>query len=163
MKHRECEEIVTDEEAGNTYLFAGTFSFIKTIALNARDPSFLFADLTEGKMPPDEIKVIIMAGLVSLNGQTINESEREEVAINFIERAGLTDASLLCRILLTHALVGDIKKKQISQKEAIQGLMDKIKNRQLNRFRYLIFLSLGLLWGTPLILSGVALFMSLSP
>ena len=56
-KTRECEEIVKNPDSGKLYRFAGTFDFITKLAINGRDPSFIFNDLAEGLLPPEEINL----------------------------------------------------------------------------------------------------------
>lgn len=139
-RQRECEEIVTDKDAGKSYRFAGTFNFIRMLSLAGRDPSFIFADLADGLLPPDEIKNVIKFAIEELNGEIVADEDREAIAIEFIERAGLTDASLIARIMMSHAMVGTIKKKQLLQQEAIQAIFKS------SHSRWRIFASIGLLW-----------------
>lgn len=124
-RQRECEEIVTDKEAGKSYRFAGTFNFIRMLSLAGRDPAFIYADLIDGNLPPDEIKQVIMFSMEQINGEDVPDQDREEEAVELIERSGLVDASLLARIVMSHAMIGAIKKKQIRQNETLQGIIYK--------------------------------------
>ena len=140
-KLRECEEIITDKDAGKSYRFAGTFGFIRTLAFAGRDPSFIFADLADGLLPPEEIKNVIKFSIEQVDGTDIEDIDREAAAIEFIERAGLQDASLLARMMMVHAMVGAVKKKNLRQRELIESL---IPSPSLSRWR--IIMKLGSLW-----------------
>ena len=148
-KVRECEEIVTDAEAGKSYRFAGTFGFVRKLSLAGRDPSFIFSDLAEGLLPPDEIKNVVKFSLEQVDGEDVADVDLDAAAIEFIERAGLQDSSVLARIMMTHAMVGAIKKKQIRLHEATMGAIFKP-----NRSHWKTFAFLGLLWMGSLAISA---------
>ena len=147
-KSRECEEIVTDQDAGKSYRFAGTFGCIRMLSLAGRDPSLIFADLADGLLPPEEIKNVIKFSIEQVDGVDIDDMERESIAIEFIERSGLQDASLLARMMMTHAMIGAVKKKSIRTQEQIESL---IPSPSLSRWR--IIMKLGSLWVGTLVMA----------
>jgi len=156
-RQRECEEIVSDVDAGKSYRFAGTFSFIRMLSLAGRDPSLIFADLAEGLLPPEEIKNVIKFSIVQIDDVDIQDQKRESTAVEFIERAGLQDSSLLARMMMSHAMIGAIKKKHIRQKEAIQGALFKS-----SRSHWMTFVKAGSLWMGSLVISTTAACMIFS-
>ncbi len=151
-KSRECEEIVTETDSGKSYRLAGNFGFIRMLAMAGRDPSFIFEDLANGLLPPEEIKNVLKFAIVQVDGEDIKDEDREAQAVTLVEAAGLQDCSLLARMMMSHAMVGAIKKKQIAQNETIQGAIISP-----NHSRWKTFSLLGLLLGAPLILSTIAI------
>lgn len=138
IKRRECEEIVKDTDAGNIYRFAGTFGFISALSFAGRDPALIFADLADGSLPPDEIKNVLMYSVEELNGSPVADADREAVATELIERAGLVDCALIARMMMSHAMNGAIKKKALRESETIQSII-----QSPNRSRWKIFASVG--------------------
>lgn len=124
-KERECEEVATLN--GNSYRFSGTFGFIRKVALKGRDPVYLFDDLTSGLLPPEHIKNILSCALEQVNGDDI-ANDHGEVIEKFIEEAGLQESAYVARVLLSHAMIGSVKKKQIRMNESVEGMTIKTKN-----------------------------------
>jgi len=136
---RECEEIITDTDTGKQYRMAGTFGFVRALSLSGRDPSLIFADLADGLLPPEEIKNVIKFSIVQVDGVDIEDGDRENSAIDLVESAGLQDASLLARMMMSHAMIGKIKKKHLDQNQAAQSIV-----KPLNNSRWKIFTLVGL-------------------
>ena len=136
-KTRECEEVVSDPDTGKKYLFAGSFLFIRMLAFAGRDPAFIFEDLAAGKLPPEEIKNVIKFSLEKINGEEVADEDREQAAIDFVEQAGLQDASMVARLMMGHAMVGGIKKKQIRLQETITGAIMKQNRSPLRIFAFI--------------------------
>ena len=123
-KERECEEVATLD--GDSYKFAGTLGFIKKVALKGRDPAYLWDDLSSGLLPPLNIQNILSCGLEQFNGDDVKDNH-DDIIDTFIERAGLQASAYLARVLLSHAMVGSVKKKQIRQSEQIEEMKLKTK------------------------------------
>ena len=124
-KERECEEVATLD--GDSYKFAGTLGFIKKVALKGRDPAYLWDDLSSGLLPPLHIQNILSCSLEKLNGDDVKDNHDDIIEL-FVERAGLQASAYLARVLLSHAMVGSVKKKQIRQGEQIEEMKLKTKN-----------------------------------
>lgn len=112
---------------GDSYKFGGTFGFIRKVALKGRDPVYLYDDLTTGLLPPDHILNILSCSLEQVNGDDVT-SNHDEIIEKFIEAAGLQESSFVARIMLSHAMIGSVKKKKIREKDQIQGMQLKTKN-----------------------------------
>jgi len=149
LRERRCEEVVTGN--GHKYRLAGTFGNIEAVSLAVGDPSQLFVRLADGGMPPTDIKAVIACTLEEIDGQSARELDREAEAVRFLEDFGLQDCSLLARQLISHAIIGDVKKKQIDHSEAIQGLS--------KRFRLTSFVPRGWSWAAILIVSALPAYM----
>lgn len=118
-KERECEEVATLD--GDSYKFAGTFSFLRKLAFMGRDPAIIYNDLTAGKMPPEHIKNVLSCALESLNGDEVKDGH-DEIIETFIENAGLQESAYVARVLLSHGMVGSVKKKQIRANKKVNGM-----------------------------------------
>lgn len=124
-KERLCEEVATLN--GVAYKFAGTFGFIEKLALKGRDPAFVFDDLSSGLLPPTHIKNALSCALVAVDGEDITTGH-DDLIESFIEEAGLQDASLVARVLMSHAMIGSVKKKKMIDGEELTELHLKSKN-----------------------------------
>lgn len=124
-KERECEEVATLD--GDSYKFAGTLGFIKKVSLKGRDPAYLWDDLSSGLLPPLHIQNILSCGLECFNGDEVKD-DHDTIIEEFVERAGLQASAYLARVLLSHAMIGSVKKKQIRQSEQIEEMNLKTKN-----------------------------------
>lgn len=124
-KTRRCQEVVTGN--GNTYLFSGTLGNIESLSFLSGDPSALFARLTKGELPPVDIKNVISTTMDSVNKINCEDLDLTEETAKFIEDFGLQDSAVLCRMLLSHALIGDVKKKSIESKQAMTGMIRKFR------------------------------------
>ena len=124
-KTRDCEEIAVLN--GNSYKFAATNGFIKRVALKGRDPAYLFDDLSSGLLPPNHISNVLSCALEKKNGLDVTD-KHNEVIDQFMEDAGLQESAHVARVLLAHAMIGNVKKKQINQGETITKMELKTKN-----------------------------------
>lgn len=123
-KERECEEIATLN--GDSYRFAGTFGFLRKVASKGRDPAYLYDDFVSGLLPPVHIFNVLSCALEQFNGDDVKDNH-DEIIEDFIEKAGLQESAYVARVLLSHAMIGTIKKKQIRMSEEIQGMSLKTK------------------------------------
>lgn len=124
-KSRECEEVATLD--GVAYKFAGTFGFIERLAIKGRDPAYIYDDLSSGLLPPIHIKNALSCSLEAVDGVDILEGQ-DDVIVSFIEAAGLQESSMVARVLMSHAMIGSVKKKQIRLDEELKGLEMKTRN-----------------------------------
>lgn len=145
-KERECEEIATLN--GKEYKFAGTFGFIRKVALKGRDPAYLHDDLASGLLPPEHIKNILSCALEAFQGSEVKTGQ-DEIIENFVEEAGLQESAYVARVLLSHAMIGSVKKKQIRMNEKVESMTLKAKNflstNSKKRFMFLAVTSLILI------------------
>jgi hypothetical protein len=125
LKERECEEVFFIE--GTSYKFAGTMGFLRKLALKGRDPAFLYDDFASGLLPPEHVINALMCGLEQVDGEDVIDNH-EDIVVDFMQKAGLQESAYVARILLTHAMVGDVKKKQIREKEQVEEMQRKTKN-----------------------------------
>lgn len=124
-KVRRCEEVVGGN--GKQYRFAGTFGNIEAASFLCGDPAEVFLELAEGATPPTTIRSIILCCIEDVDGEPVTDNTRDDFATEFVEDFGLQDCSLLARHLLTHAIVGNVKKKQIDRGEKLEGLRRKLR------------------------------------
>jgi hypothetical protein len=124
-KERECEEVAILN--GDSYKFAGTFGFIKKVASKGRDPAYLYDDFVSGLLPPVHIQNVLSCALEQFNGEDV-KTDHDKIIEAFIEKAGIQESAYVARVLLSHAMVGSIKKKQIRLKEEVTAMELKTKN-----------------------------------
>ena len=101
----------TDFKDGEkTVIFAGDFNMARLINEAGRDVQLIFVDLSNGLMPAEDIRNVMIAGLVSVDGTVLVDSEIEPYVEYLISTYGLQECSVVARLLLSHALIGDKKK-----------------------------------------------------
>ena len=88
-----------------------------------RDVQLIFVDLSNGLMPAEDIRNVMIAGLVSVDGEDLVDSEIEPYVEYLISEYGLQECSIIARLLLSHALIGDKKKLQTLRVEEVREVM----------------------------------------
>lgn len=144
IKNRKCEEVVTGN--GKTYRFSGTIGNIEKLSFLSGDPSKIFVELSDGAMPPTHIKNIITCTMCEVDNTSISELDLSDTVADFINDFGLQDCAYLCRMLLNHALIGDVKKKRIEKQQKIQ------KAKKFLTFRLPQLKRPGLSWAAVLMI-----------
>lgn len=148
-KLKRCQEVVTGN--GHSYLFAGTFGNVEAVSFACdADPGEVMRRLYDGETPPGDIRSVILCCMEERDNEPVTEHNREEYALEFIEDMGLQDASALAQHLLSFALIGDVKKKQIASAAAIRGMLWR-----LNPSTLMGFAALGSLWAATTIASAL--------
>ena len=148
IKSRKCEEVVKLD--GKTFVFSGTFGNIQPYSFLFGDPGKRYNRLSDNELPPSEIKGLIENTLYKIEGVEIKDEEKEAIAKSFIEDAGLQDCAYLCRHLLSHAIIGNVKKKQLERKEVAKKTAQSM-TRKIKILALMSFGKVGLLWGVTLI------------
>lgn len=149
IKAKRCQEIVTGN--GKKYLFSGTIGNIEAVSFSCGDPGKLYARLCDGDLPPTEIKAIIKCTMLIVDGIDISELDLDAEVKQFIEDFGLSDCASLCMHLLSHAIIGDVKKKQLERRKKAKGMLRKCRHLILTSFA-----RAGWLWGAILIVSIIS-------
>ena len=129
-KRRPNQETIQDGD--KEVSFVADFGFLVELNEMGRDVAFVFQDLASGLMPPAEVKNVLVCAI---------EHGGEEEVIDIINRYGLQECSILARLLLSHALIGDIKKSQVSGMEKNRTLLDSLIPSRWENLR-----KLGWLW-----------------
>lgn len=112
------------------------FGFLSAVNYMGRDVALIFSDLSNGLMPPDDIRNVIVCAAAD-----IPEEGKEAFVEDLINRYGLQECAIMARVMLSHGMIGDAKKSALGRMEAIQGIFDK-----LVPFRSTTFIKAGLLW-----------------
>jgi hypothetical protein len=123
-KIRDCEELVILD--GRSYLFSGTFGFLKSLKSKGTDPALVYDALTSGSLDVDHIFGVLCSSLEKISDES--DIDTEEEVVQFIEKAGLQESAFIARLMLNSAMIGTVKKKQIANKEKIQEIQIKSQN-----------------------------------
>lgn len=153
---------VVDVECGeDVYQFKSDFSFLAALNEQHCDPMSAYVELANGKSDPVTIREIMKAAVKSKNGSPVLKPTKEIEEL--ITRYGIQNCWILCRHLLSYAMIGDEKKlelrnmtpNKLTQLITEPFLLENSKNRRL-------------LWVYHLVISGIcacinfSLFMMLS-
>ena len=107
-KHLGIERISCDKDE---YTFKADFSFVSLLEQNVADPLVIYEEFASGGCSPERIKEVMSCSILTKNGKDISnvESEIEEL----ITRNGLQDCLHLSTLLLSYAIIGDVKKSKL--------------------------------------------------
>ena len=117
MKRKPNEEVFID---GDRHLvLAADFGFLEAVNSHGRDVALIFNDLHAGLMPPRDV-----CSVLSSCFQHVDDSERESLAVDLINRYGLQECAIMARVMLSHGMIGDIKKSSIASGEKMTTLVE---------------------------------------
>ena len=144
-KRRPGEEIFED---GDKHVrLVADFGFLVAVNSMGRDCALLYTDLSNGLMPAEDVRNILVCAAAD-----IPDGERNDYIESLITRYGLQECSVMAQVMLSHAMIGDVKKSALDRAATVRGLIDLTLNTQLMSFR-----KAGLLWvGTVATSTAVA-------
>lgn len=119
-------ETFIDEERKIAYTCSATWDFLERLERKQKDLIKCFNSLMSGGLPASVIKDAISCSLIDINGEKVNDAQRDEAAIEIIQRFGIQEASLLAREMVSRAMVGDIKKSQMEAGEKVKNLLEQL-------------------------------------
>lgn len=143
-KRRLNEEVFKDGD--KEIKLVADFGFLVAINSTCRDVAYIYNDISAGLFPPEEIREILVCAMVD-----IPDDERRALAEDLITRYGLQECSAIAQIMLSHAMIGDVKKRAAARSEVVRGLVEQLIPSQSASLR-----KVGLLW-TAVFLSSTAL------
>ena len=121
------------DDNGKIAIFAGDFDMARQIDQAGRDIQLIFTDLSNGLMPAEDIRNVLAAGLVSLDGKDLVDVENKDYIEYLISEHGLQECSIVARLILSHALIGDKKKLQtVKVNEIREVIMNLIPSHSKN-------------------------------
>lgn len=143
---------------GRTYVFSGTVGNVEAFEINtSKDPNQFYFDLSENKLPAGLIKTLLICTIYKIDGIEIDQTIAKEEVEKFIDDFGLQECAALCLHILTHSIVGNVKKKSINNTKAAKSLKMKFRLSISSYIR-----KIGWLWVTLLVISMIAAFMTYS-
>lgn len=148
-------ETFIDEEREISYTCSATWGFLQLLSVRRKNLNDVFMSLANGELNPNLIMDVISCSLIKVNNDEINEAKRDKTALEIIERFGLQESSMIAREMISRAMIGDIKKKQLDQNLKVKALVDQIYQGSRLKTFYL----LGSLWVTTLISSGLVAYL----
>ena len=143
-KRRPNEEIFKDGD--KEIKLVADFGFLTAINSSCRDVSFIYTDLSAGLFPAEEIREVIAAAMVD-----VPDDQRQKITEDLITRYGLQECAAMAQIMLSHAMIGDVKKRGLAREEVVRGLVEQMVPSQSENLK-----KAGLLW------TGVVLISTLS-
>ena len=134
MKRKPGEEIF--EDGDKRIRMVGDFGLLSAVNSYGRDVALVFSDLSNGLMPPDDIRNILVCAAVDEP-----EEGRDKYIEGLITRYGLQECAIMARVMLSHAMIGDVKKSAMDRAEAVRGILETVLPSPS-----MSFTKAGLLW-----------------
>ena len=122
-KHKPNEEIFIDGD--RAIRFVANFGMLEALNNFGTDPSMVFSDLSIGNLNPVYIKNVMSSSVLDIDNDILSESVKDDLVIELINKYGLQECSIVARMLLTHGLIGDIKKSESALAEQ-RGLLHEM-------------------------------------
>lgn len=134
MKRQPNEE--TFKDGSRTLRFVADYGFLVSVSSIGRDAARIYIDLSEGTIDPECVRDILVCSVADFE-----DDEKSSLIEDLITRYGLQECAIMAQIMLSHAMIGDVKKRNLAKGEAIQSLTNQlIPSRSKN------FAKVGLLW-----------------
>ena len=143
---------------GELYLFKGDFGFLATLAeISEINPIAISENVIN--LDPISVRNVLISSLhkkgdIKSDDLTVEDQYRiiEEMITDF----GLQECGILAQHLLSHAMIGDLKKNTLDNHKSVQSLMNS-----LIVSRSKIFRNHALLWMYILVIFGTYVCMSI--
>lgn len=140
-KRKPGEEIFKDGD--DDIRFVADFGFLVSVSSYGRDVSLVFADISSGLMPPEDVRNVLVSALVD-----VEESKRPAFIEGLIGKYGILECSSMAYTILCHAMIGDVKKSRVDRGELAQALLTELlPTRSTN------IIKLGSLWAAVCLIS----------
>lgn len=130
MKRKPNEEVFKDGD--KHYVLAADFGFLVAVNSCGRDVSMIFTDLANGLMPPEDIRNVLVSCF-----RDVEDDAREEIAEDLINRYGLQECAIMASVMLSHAMIGDVKKSQIAKREEMHSVIESLMPTQSTNLKKL--------------------------
>jgi len=114
------------DSEGLIYIFRSNFQFI--MALNEVS-EFDAIEIAEkvNTYDPECIRDVLIASLHCRDGVGTNEismEDKKSIIEDFITLHGLQECCILAQSLITHSMIGSLKKKQIEENQTVSGMIN---------------------------------------
>ena len=142
------EEVEVD---GKIHVFKSDFDFLVDVKhASGIDPISIYNRFESDEGDAELVLSVLTCSLVSISGVDVIPEDREKICKDLITLKGLQEAVILCRYMMSYAMIGDKKKSQILSMEKTQLLIDQLQPSPLRNLKNHL-----LLWGYVMLLSGL--------
>ena len=128
------EEIVMDGD--KSLRFVADFGALSQLDELGYDVNQLFTELSNGEMPIKKIHDILVCTI-----SDVDEAQKSETIINMVNKYGLQEVSIVAQTMMSHAMLGSIKKSQLARRELVSGILDQFLPSPWTNLK-----RVGLLW-----------------
>ena len=151
MSHNKLMGYEDVDVDGVIYVFRSTFGFLAELAeMSGIDPILIHTRFSNDEGDPKLVLAVLACSIVSISDAKVKPEDREKLCEELINLKGLQESAILCRHILTYAMIGDKKKSQILSMEATQQIIDSLQPSHLKSFRNHL-----LLWGYVALIFGI--------
>lgn len=144
-------ETLIDDELNVTYEFKAGFDYSREFNELKRNHQEDYAIVCSGEPCVSIYSAVLGCSLSSVNGEKVQEHEREDIVKTIIDRFGAQACSYVCHKIMFQSYIGEIESKKSMSREKWQDILNNTSLSQSG-----IFSRAGLLWVTISILSGAA-------
>lgn len=138
---------------GVRYLFKSDFGFLALLREMTNESLFITSEKIS-ENDPVAVMNVLSCSLIGKSGDNVDEfslEQKQNVIKEFITLHGLQECNILASTMLTYAMIGDIKKKQISNHQTTANMIDGLLISPSQIFRNHV-----LLWVYVSTISGIS-------
>ena len=143
---------------GELFIFKGDFGFLVTLKeISEIDPIFISENVIN--LDPISVRNVLISSLCKKGGidtEDLSIEDQYKIVEEMITDFGLQECGILAQHLLSHAMLGDIKKNALDSHQNVQSLLN---NLVVSRSK--IFKNHALLWMYLLGIFGIYQCMSI--
>ena len=149
------EKVYINEEL---YIFKGDFSFLATLAeISEVNPIVISENVIN--LDPVSVRNVLIASLHKkgdIDSDDLPTEDQNKIIEEMITDFGLQECGILAQHLLSHAMLGDLKKNALENHQSMNSLLN---NFVVSRSK--IFKNHALLWTYLLVIFGTYVCMSI--
>ena len=117
-KRKPNQEVFKDGD--KEIILVADFGFLEAVNSYGVDVSVLYSEISSGMMPAIHIRNILMSAM------TDEIKDKKATAVDLIERYGLQECAIMASVMLSHAMIGDVKKCAIERKEELSSALENL-------------------------------------
>ena len=134
----------TFQDGNRELIFVADFGFLESVNSYGRDVSVIYSDLANGLMPPKDVRNVLISSI-----ELGEECDKKEFVETLIAKYGLQECAILASVMLTHAMIGDVKKSAIENRQEVASALDSLTGLRSKSLK-----KAGLLWVAQLLTSS---------
>ena len=133
-KEQGYEEVQSNDQL---FVFKADFAFLVSLKQSSGVDAMSIAELVNDQ-DPESIRDVLIASLYRRSGVDADEIGNEEkitIIEQFFSDHGLQECLILAQHLLSYAMIGNIKKKQIQNNQSITSMIDSLLFSRFESFK----------------------------
>lgn len=117
-KRKPNQEVFKDGD--KDIILVADFGFLEAVNSYGTDVSVLYSELSNGLLPAGKIRNVLMSAMSD------DIEDKKTFTEDLIVRYGLQECGIMASVMLSHAMIGDVKKCAIERKEELASALESL-------------------------------------